>query len=66
LSPKVLDYIENDSIMWEQAPLRRLAQEEELMAYEHHDFWQPMDTLRDKHLLEDLWQAGDAPWKIWD
>jgi len=66
LSPKVLDYIENDSTMWEQAPLRRLAQEEELMAYEHHDFWQPMDTLRDKHLLEDLWQAGDAPWKIWD
>ena len=66
LSPKVLDYIENDSTMWEQAPLRKLAQEEALMAYEHHDFWQPMDTLRDKHLLEELWQAGDAPWKIWD
>lgn len=65
LSPKVLDYIENDGTMWEQAPLRTLAQEGELMAYEHHDFWQPMDTLRDKHLLEELWQSGDAPWKIW-
>lgn len=65
LSPKVLDYIEKDGTMWEQAPLRTLAQEGELMAYEHHDFWQPMDTLRDKHLLEELWQSGDAPWKIW-
>ena len=66
LSPKVLDYIEQDGTMWEQAPLRTLAKEGELMAYEHHDFWQPMDTLRDKHLLEELWQSGDAPWKIWD
>lgn len=66
LSPEVLDYIEKDSTMWEQDPLRTLAHEGELMAYEHHAFWQPMDTLRDKHLLEELWQAGDAPWKIWD
>jgi glucose-1-phosphate cytidylyltransferase len=65
LSPKILDYIEDDGTMWEQAPLRKLAQEGELMAYEHHDFWQPMDTLRDKHHLEELWRAGDAPWKLW-
>jgi glucose-1-phosphate cytidylyltransferase len=66
LSPRVLDYIEQDSTMWEQAPLRNLARDGELMAYEHHDFWQPMDTLRDKHHLEELWQAGGAPWRIWE
>lgn len=66
LSPKVLDYVIDDSTTWEQEPLMRLAEEGELMAYEHPGFWQPMDTLRDKHLLEELWQSGQAPWKNWD
>lgn len=65
LSPKVLDYLEDDSTTWEQEPLRTLATDGELMAYEHHGFWQPMDTLRDKHHLENLWQSGKAPWRIW-
>jgi len=66
LSPEVLRYIEDDSTTWEQYPLKKLAEDGELMAYEHHGFWQPMDTLRDKHHLEDLWQSGNAPWKSWD
>lgn len=65
LSPKVIDYIEGDATTWEQYPLNQLAQEGELMAYEHHGFWQPMDTLRDKIHLEELWSAGKAPWKVW-
>lgn len=66
LSPKVLKYINSDSTIWEQEPLMRLADDGELMAYEHQGFWQPMDTLRDKHLLEDLWSSGKAPWKKWE
>lgn len=66
LSPKVLNYISNDSSVWEQEPLMSLAADGELMAYEHHGFWQPMDTLRDKHHLEELWQSGNAPWKSWE
>lgn len=66
LSPKVLAYLKDDSMIWEQEPLMKLAEEGELMAYEHQGFWQPMDTLRDKHLLEDLWASGKAPWKKWD
>lgn len=66
LSPKVIDYIENDSTTWEQYPLKQLALEEELMAFEHHGFWQPMDTLRDKIHLEELWQSNKAPWKAWE
>ncbi|ERO63904.1 glucose-1-phosphate cytidylyltransferase [Pseudomonas piscis] len=66
LTPKVLDYLVDDSTTWEQEPLMKLAEEGELMAYEHSGFWQPMDTLRDKHLLEELWQSGKAPWKNWD
>lgn len=66
LSPKVLDYIEDDSTVWEQTPLVKLAQEGQLMAYEHSGFWQPMDTLRDKIHLEELWKSGRAPWKKWD
>ncbi|MBK5537012.1 glucose-1-phosphate cytidylyltransferase [Pseudomonas sp. TH05] len=66
LTPKVLDYLVDDSTTWEQEPLMNLAAEGELMAYEHPGFWQPMDTLRDKHLLEELWQSGKAPWKSWD
>jgi len=65
LSPQVLDYIGGDSTIWEREPLERLAQEGELAAFAHHGFWQPMDTLRDKVLLEDLWQSGCAPWKVW-
>jgi glucose-1-phosphate cytidylyltransferase len=66
LSPKVLDYIDDDSTIFEQQPLQQLATEGQLMAFEHHGFWQPMDTLRDKHTLEELWQNGKAPWEKWD
>ena len=65
LSPDVLDYITDDSTKWELEPLERLAQEGNLAAYQHHGFWQPMDTLRDKIYLEELWQSGKAPWKVW-
>jgi glucose-1-phosphate cytidylyltransferase len=65
LSPKVIDYIADDSTIWERAPLERLAVEGNLVAYHHNGFWQPMDTLRDKTLLEELWQTGKAPWKVW-
>ena len=65
LSPKVIDYINEDKTIWEREPLERLAQEGNLVAYQHHGFWQPMDTLRDKLHLEELWQSGSAPWKIW-
>jgi glucose-1-phosphate cytidylyltransferase len=66
LSPKVLDLIADDSTIWEQDPLRKLAQVGELNAFEHSGFWQPMDTLRDKQLLEGLWESGVAPWKVWE
>jgi glucose-1-phosphate cytidylyltransferase len=66
LSPKVLPYLGGDESVWEQEPLMKLAADGELMAYQHNGFWQPMDTLRDKHLLEDLWDKGKAPWKLWD
>lgn len=66
LSPKVLGYLEGDDTVWEQAPLQGLAEDGQLMAFEHQGFWQPMDTLRDKHLLEELWASGKAPWKKWD
>lgn len=65
LSPKVIDYIENDKITWEQEPLQNLAQDQQLMAFKHSGFWQPMDTLRDKNHLENLWASKKAPWKIW-
>jgi glucose-1-phosphate cytidylyltransferase len=65
LSPKVIDYIDSDDTIWERAPLERLAREKQLCAYPHSGFWQPMDTLRDKNLLESLWQSGRAPWKVW-
>ena len=65
LSPRVLDYIVDDSTIWEQEPLKRLAAEGQLMAYPHEGFWQPMDTLRDKIQLEALWESGAAPWKTW-
>ena len=65
LSPRVLDYIDGDDTLWEQEPLQRLAAGGELMAWQHPGFWQPMDTLRDKTYLEDLWASGKAPWKTW-
>ena len=65
LSPSVIDYITDDTTTWEREPLEHLAQEGNLAAFQHHGFWQPMDTLRDKVLLEELWQTGKAPWKVW-
>jgi glucose-1-phosphate cytidylyltransferase len=65
LSPKVVDYIADDATSWESEPLMQLAAERELMAYRHRGFWRPMDTLRDKNQLEELWALGRAPWKIW-
>ena len=65
LSPKCIDYIDSDDAAWEQRPLKDIALKGELMAYEHKDFWQPMDTLREKNLLEELWESGKAPWKNW-
>ena len=66
LSPEVIDRIESDSTVWEQEPLNQLAEDDQLMAYRHEDFWKPMDTLRDKNRLEDLWETGKAPWKVWE
>ena len=63
--PGVIDYIVDDATVWEQEPLRRLADEGQLSAYKHGGFWQPMDTLRDKDYLEGLWRSGNAPWKAW-
>jgi glucose-1-phosphate cytidylyltransferase len=65
LSPSVIDYITDDHTVWERDPLERLAEEAQLGAYRHEGFWQPMDTLRDKTYLEELWQSGKAPWKVW-
>ncbi len=65
LSPRVGDYIEGDSVVWEREPLERLASEGQLSVYHHNGFWQPMDTLRDKRHLEALWDSGKAPWKTW-
>lgn len=65
LSPRCLERIADDHTSWEGEPLSGLAAEGQLMAFEHHGFWQPMDTLREKNMLEDLWQAGKAPWKVW-
>jgi glucose-1-phosphate cytidylyltransferase len=65
LSPQVIDYIKDDQTIWEREPLEQLAEEGQLAAYQHEGFWQPMDTLRDKTHLEELWQSGQAPWKTW-
>ena len=66
LSPKVIDLIKNDSTVWERYPMQTLAQQGEMSAFEHNDFWQPMDTLRDKNHLEELWETGESPWKVWE
>jgi glucose-1-phosphate cytidylyltransferase len=65
VEPEALDYIDDDATVFEQEPLRRLAREGKLSAYRHEGFWQAMDTLRDKNVLEELWASGEAPWKIW-
>ena len=65
LDPHCLDLIDGDDTRWEDEPLTRLAAEDQLRAYEHHGFWQPMDTVRERNLLEDLWASGGAPWKTW-
>jgi glucose-1-phosphate cytidylyltransferase len=66
LEPGIFDYIEDDSTQWEREPLENLARDGQLMAYCHSSFWQCMDTLREKHILETLWQSGKAPWKVWE
>lgn len=63
--PEVFDYLGNGDKMLETEPYERLAQAGEMMAYKHHGFWSPMDTMRDKIVLEDLWNDGRAPWKVW-
>ena len=65
LAPRVLDYVAGDETVWEREPLERLAHEGQLATFVHEGFWQPMDTLRDKNQLEELWRAGRAPWKVW-
>jgi glucose-1-phosphate cytidylyltransferase len=65
LSPKVLDFIQDDQTIWERGPLEVLAEKGQLASYVHTGFWQPMDTLREKNYLEELWQSGQAPWKVW-
>jgi glucose-1-phosphate cytidylyltransferase len=65
LSPKVLDLIEDDQTVWERGPLEVLVERGQLASYVHTGFWQPMDTLREKNYLEELWQSGKAPWKVW-
>ncbi|MEL5994787.1 glucose-1-phosphate cytidylyltransferase [Hymenobacter segetis] len=66
LEPGIFDYLDHDQTVWEKAPLERLAAAGQLAAYRHAGFWQPMDTLRDRNMLEELWQAGKAEWKLWD
>lgn len=66
LEPGVFEYIDGDQTVWEREPLERLTRDGQLMAYRHTSFWQCMDTLREKHILESMWQTGQAPWKIWE
>jgi glucose-1-phosphate cytidylyltransferase len=65
LQPEVLDYIEGDKTQFEREPLEKLARDGQLMAFQHESFWQCMDTLREKHILQTLWESGRAPWKVW-
>jgi glucose-1-phosphate cytidylyltransferase len=65
LEPRAIDRIDGDATIWEQAPLRSLANDHQLQAFKHLGFWQPMDTLHDRQLLESLWAEGRAPWKVW-
>lgn len=66
LEPEIFKYIKNDSTIWEREPLEKLAKDNQLIAYKHSGFWKPMDTLRDKKELEDFWNSGNAPWKLWE
>lgn len=66
LNKDVFDYISNDGTLWEQEPMRELVANRQLAAFQHDGFWQPMDTLREKQILEELWSSGNAPWKVWD
>jgi len=66
LEPEVFDYIEGDHTQWEKEPLEKLARDGQLMAYRHTSYWQCMDTLREKYILESLWESGQAPWKVWE
>ena len=66
LSPKAIEYVEGDQTLWEREPMERLAKDGNLSAYLHRGFWQPLDTLRDKNLLNELWDSGKAPWKVWE
>jgi len=66
MQPEIFNYIDGDDIFFEREPLNMLAKEKQLMAYQHHGFWQCMDTQRDKEKLEQLWESGDAPWKVWE
>jgi glucose-1-phosphate cytidylyltransferase len=66
LQPEVFDYLDGDHTIFEKEPLEKIAKDGELLAYKHNSFWQPMDTLRDKNYLEDLWGRNKAPWKVWD
>ncbi len=65
LSPKVIDYIDTDGTMWEHAPMKKLVSENQFSAFVHRGFWHPMDTLRDRNSLEEMWLSGKAPWKVW-
>jgi len=65
LEPKVIDYIDEDSTIWEQEPLKNLVADNEVAVYKHNDFWQGIDTLRDKNMIEKMWNSGNAPWKVW-
>lgn len=66
LEPEIFDYIDGDSTVFEQEPLRRLAENNQLDAYKHNGFWQCMDTKREMEMLEEMWASGKAPWKVWD
>ena len=65
LNKKIFNYLENDQTVFEKEPLENLSKEKQLIAFKHNGFWQPMDTLREKEYLEELWQSNKAPWKIW-
>lgn len=65
IEPEVIDFIDGDSTIWEQEPLKKLARMGQLSAFKHDGFWQPMDTLKDRNTLENLWKGGEAPWKVW-
>ena len=66
VEPEALNYIDGDDVEWEREPLENIAHEGKLAAYQHHGFWHPMDTLRDRNVLEGMWKSGDAPWKVWN